>query len=429
MFKKAQVLASILFVTVSMFVFSETIHAQSWEHMLPWKANNWEKLTRAWGEGASHQGNAQYAYDWLMDSEHIYATMSGTVAHVKEGTENDRCGGAELASEANYVVINNKDGKATLYLHLEKDSVIHEVGDYVIGGQIIGTSGKTGWTGCTPHLHFQRQNQGSYWENTVPILFWEYPLEEGEEYPGEGLDSGSSYRSLNRHRYRSAIIGDKLVEPRNDSEVATSVNSDHNGLESLVYTSEDYGFTVEYVNDFEVRTWNHPDYLLTMSFIPEIYLASGGAHLPEVYLSVIPKSESDNLESWFSQHQESSTRRKEVIPSANFFDVIVEEESISSQPDSISFSFQYFNGTNSKATIIDRGNHIVKIGFVPSDDAMIEQAYNDIVSSFTLIESEPTSVTTFGVSLNHSQTSLATIALIVSVFALLFSLSIFRKEG
>lgn len=89
----------------------------------------------------------------------------------------------------NYITLNHNDGTATLYLHLKYNSVYVGVGQGVSQRQTIGLSGNTGWTGCSAHLHFQRQAQRNWITNAMPVYF--------NEYPGEQLQAGSSYRSLN----------------------------------------------------------------------------------------------------------------------------------------------------------------------------------------------------------------------------------------
>ena len=55
------------------------------------------------------------------------------------------------------VEVNVGDGYSLLYAHLAAARV--KVGDYVMGGQDIGTAGCTGW--CTgTHLHFELRHRG-----------------------------------------------------------------------------------------------------------------------------------------------------------------------------------------------------------------------------------------------------------------------------
>jgi len=57
-------------------------------------------------------------------------------------------------NEANYVLIDHKDGTSALYLHLQKDSIVVKEGEEVVQGQKIGKADSSGYV-TNPHLHFQ----------------------------------------------------------------------------------------------------------------------------------------------------------------------------------------------------------------------------------------------------------------------------------
>ncbi|MBC7228555.1 MAG: M23 family metallopeptidase [Thermoflexales bacterium] len=63
------------------------------------------------------------------------------------------------------------------------------MGQSVSQGQTIGTAGRTGWTYCQPHLHFQRQARGGWITNSQAVYF--------DEYPGQQLQRGQWYQSQN----------------------------------------------------------------------------------------------------------------------------------------------------------------------------------------------------------------------------------------
>jgi len=171
-------------------------------YKLPWDADKTVKLTQGWKGEFSHGGKDEegkcngtmcYAYDFgLKEGDTIRASRAGTIKYIKgDSTE---CGGSDYSKKANYVVINHDDGTATVYLHLQSVSV--DVGKSVAQGDVVGESGKTGWTAsaddkpCGPHLHFQRQPHGSsYWGISEEIYF--------DEYPGQELLTGNSYTSQN----------------------------------------------------------------------------------------------------------------------------------------------------------------------------------------------------------------------------------------
>jgi len=142
---------------------------------LPFAAGLKLPIVQGWNSKFSHNGLAAYAYDIHMDLDTpVLAAAAGLVAFVHDGEI--ACGGPELYNKANYVTIYHADGSATLYMHLTSVSV--KVGDIVAAGQVIGKSGDTGWTQCTPHLHFARQHQGKGVTQSVPYYFQGYEKQE-----------------------------------------------------------------------------------------------------------------------------------------------------------------------------------------------------------------------------------------------------------
>ena len=155
-------------------------------YWLPFPTGTGWKVSQGWNVTPSHTGIAQYAYDFAMtEGSSVVAARSGTV--IESVSQYTACGGSVLANSANRVVILHDDGTTTLYLHLQHPLV--SKGAVVGHGQPIGISGKTGYTdtgsGCGPHLHFQRQQNGIWWTQSQPIYF--------EEYPGLQLITNNTY--------------------------------------------------------------------------------------------------------------------------------------------------------------------------------------------------------------------------------------------
>lgn len=129
-------------------------------------------IHQGWNSTYSHKGKAAYAYDFgLYDGTPVLAAAGGVVSYTHSGET--ACGGPELLLLANYVTINHPDGSATQYGHLSTVDV--EVGDVVAAGQQIGRSGRSGFTGCMPHLHFARQAQGGPVTQSMPVYFDGFP--------------------------------------------------------------------------------------------------------------------------------------------------------------------------------------------------------------------------------------------------------------
>lgn len=140
-------------------------------YRLPFEAGFEVPIHQGWNSTYSHNGRAAFAYDFgLHEGTPILASASGVVAHAVDGFTG--CGGAELLHSSNYVTINHPDGSATHYGHMA--SVDVEVGQVVVAGELIGLSGKTGFSGCQPHLHFARQIQGGPVTQSIPVYFHGY---------------------------------------------------------------------------------------------------------------------------------------------------------------------------------------------------------------------------------------------------------------
>ena len=99
----------------------------------------------------SHKERA--ALDFKMKrATNILAVRDGVVTRVKE----DGAKGGwnkKYRSQGNNIVIQHSDNSRSGYWHLQKDGVLVNVGDTIKKGQVIGLSGKTGYS-STPHLHF-----------------------------------------------------------------------------------------------------------------------------------------------------------------------------------------------------------------------------------------------------------------------------------
>ena len=146
---------------------------------LPYAAGLAVSIDQGWHTSFSHAGKAGYAYDFgLYDGTPVLASARGVVSYVHAGET--ACGGPELLLKANYVTIDHPDGSSTQYGHLSAVDV--EVGAVVAQGQQIGRSGRTGYTGCQPHLHFARQVQGGAVTTSLPVYF--------EGYADRAFESG-----------------------------------------------------------------------------------------------------------------------------------------------------------------------------------------------------------------------------------------------
>ncbi len=75
----------------------------------------------------------------------------------------------------NFIILRHDDQSFTLYSHLEKGSSEVDFEDKVNAGQAIARTGKSGWVGPVPHLHFEAYRTGSRRGRfTFPVAFDDY---------------------------------------------------------------------------------------------------------------------------------------------------------------------------------------------------------------------------------------------------------------
>ena len=115
----------------------------------------------------SHNGQYAFAFDFgTPRGSTVVASRNGQVVYVKGNSTSGGCSQAYI-NDANFIRIRHLDGTDTLYVHL--DSVSVRNGDTVQRGQVIGSSGQTGWS-CGAHLHFDRRNAGGSWTIATSFL-------------------------------------------------------------------------------------------------------------------------------------------------------------------------------------------------------------------------------------------------------------------
>jgi murein DD-endopeptidase MepM/ murein hydrolase activator NlpD len=156
-----------------------------------------------------------FAWDFdLPEGTEVLAARSGTVAVAIGSWGSDHCGGLSasdagdgtasqfMGNETNLVEIAHGDGTSALYLHLSHVSPGVErkakTGEPVQQGEVLGTSGKTGYTRCVPHLHFQVEASvsGDWFTTSIPISFGDQDVVtraadgapvEGESYVSDNV--------------------------------------------------------------------------------------------------------------------------------------------------------------------------------------------------------------------------------------------------
>jgi hypothetical protein len=141
----------------------------SFVYALPFEEDKSYFLVQGYFSRLTHKERA--ALDFKMKrGTKICAAREGIVVRVKE--DGDRGGwNKKYRPYGNNIVIQHSDGTRAGYWHLQHNGGLVNAGDTIKKGQVIGFSGKTGYT-FLPHLHFLvwRIDDKGQWQQ-VPTRF------------------------------------------------------------------------------------------------------------------------------------------------------------------------------------------------------------------------------------------------------------------
>jgi MYXO-CTERM domain-containing protein len=184
---------------------------------VPWRCGEAHACTQANGDPTSHTGFAEFAWDFGMPlGADVLAARGGVVLMIKVDSQFGGCSHV-YANDANYVLIDHRDGTAGLYLHVHANSSNLQVGDPVAAGDVIARVGQSGWT-CGPHLHFQVQEIcGSWWCQSLPA-----------EFSGAGAIAYAEQIESENCRSR------EIIESRDEAGCACSSTSDPRNMFGLL---------------------------------------------------------------------------------------------------------------------------------------------------------------------------------------------------
>jgi len=151
---------------------NRAVHDDTCVYGLPYNAGQAFRVSQGYNEAFSHTGlERRYSIDWRMPSgTPVCAARPGMVVGTKADSE---AGGPnpKYERDANYILIQHRDGTIGNYAHLLFQGVKVKVGQRVEAGEVIGLSGNTGFS-SGPHLHFSvfKAKNGQERES-VPIRF------------------------------------------------------------------------------------------------------------------------------------------------------------------------------------------------------------------------------------------------------------------
>ena len=123
----------------------------SFVYHLPYEENKSHLLVQGYFSMYTHKNRAALDFK-LKKGTKICAVRDGVVLRIKADGKKGG-GNAKYRSFGNYIVIQHEDSTRSGYWHLRYNAIFVKVGDIVKQGQVIGLSGKTGYT-YFPHLHF-----------------------------------------------------------------------------------------------------------------------------------------------------------------------------------------------------------------------------------------------------------------------------------
>jgi murein DD-endopeptidase MepM/ murein hydrolase activator NlpD len=166
-------------------------HAANARYWIPWAPNLRFEVGQAVGGTFTHTGKWRFAFDfWMPSGTPIRAARGGTVVRVVE--DFSRSGTEEhFKKRANAIFILHEDGTIARYLHLQRDGAHAEVGDRVAAGDLIGSSGDTGYS-QNPHLHFDvfSVDENLEWQ-TVDLRFATNTSDGFRPESGQVLNGGA----------------------------------------------------------------------------------------------------------------------------------------------------------------------------------------------------------------------------------------------
>lgn len=124
----------------------------SFIYNLPYTPGNKYLFVQGANSKFSHKNELSFDFKMPKGSK-VCASREGVVTATK--SDSDKGGlNDEYLDDGNHIIIRHDDGSIAQYWHLEQNGVFVKVGDVIKRGQVIGSSGNTGYT-AFPHLHFQ----------------------------------------------------------------------------------------------------------------------------------------------------------------------------------------------------------------------------------------------------------------------------------
>ena len=141
-------------------------------YRLPFPSGQAYRISQAFHSRYSHNtSDSLYAVDIAMpEGTPIHAARAGVVMELTRDFAGGGLNREKYGKRANIIRILHNDGTMAVYAHLQHQSTRVTPGTHVAAGQVIATSGNTGYT-SGPHLHFVVQRNAGMHIEAVPFQF------------------------------------------------------------------------------------------------------------------------------------------------------------------------------------------------------------------------------------------------------------------
>ena len=154
--------------TASLGDLNQTSYDKDYAYHLPFEKGSSFTLYQGYNGKFSHQNENSLDFTMPIGTP-ITAVRDGIVIRlVENNTQN--CPREECGKFNNYLIIYHSDGTFAEYTHLKKNGVLVNAGDKVTQGQVIASSGNTGYS-SGPHLHLMVFLDKTKKRETLPTKF------------------------------------------------------------------------------------------------------------------------------------------------------------------------------------------------------------------------------------------------------------------
>ena len=137
--------------TARMYQAGRLTEDTSHVYQLPFTSGTKSRVIQGYFSRFTHKHRAALDFRMRPGTE-IRAARAGIVLRTKDDS-NQGGWNKKYRPDANFIMVEHEDSSRASYRHLKYQGVMVKEGEKVYTGQLLGYSGKTGYT-ALPHLHF-----------------------------------------------------------------------------------------------------------------------------------------------------------------------------------------------------------------------------------------------------------------------------------